>query len=67
MPTLFYFEQQRFDGTYSPATSPSRPSARLPSGVTRKIRAVSEVNKGRHHLSLKELEHCYGTNRKFHT
>ncbi len=64
--TLFYFEQQRLDGNYTPATSTNRPKEKLPSGVTRKIRAVKEVNKGHHYLSLKDLEKVYGTDRIYH-
>lgn len=65
MTSLYYYEKKRFDGVFTPRTSPDRPTEKLTGGGRQNIRCVKLVNHGHRHLSLTQLENNYGTDGKF--
>jgi len=65
MADLFYFEQVKFDGTFSPCTSPDKPTEKRAEGGKRNIRGVKLVHTGHHHLNLNQLQNSYGADGKF--
>ena len=65
MADLYYFEQVKFDGTFSPCTATDKPSEKGPEGGKQNIRCVKLVNSGHHHLSLEQLRNSYGVDGKF--
>ena len=65
MTPLYYFEQKKFDGSYSPRTSEDMPTEKRSEGGRRDIRCVKRIETGHMHLTLTQLENNYGTDGKF--